>query len=117
MKSYKELIVWQKSMKFCKELYLITERFPKSELYGLTSQLRRASVAIPSNIAEGQRRGHKAEYIQFIRIAFASGAEVETQLLLSLDINYLNKEDFKKLNDLLEEIMRMLNKLLQVLNE
>ena len=116
MKSYKELIVWQKAMKFCKELYLITDKFPKNELYGLTSQLRRASVAIPSNIAEGQRRGHKAEYIQFIRIAFSSGAEVETQLLLSLDINYLSREDFEKLNILLDEIMRMLNKLLQVLS-
>lgn len=116
MKSYKELIVWQKSMKFCKELYLITDKFPKNELYGITSQLRRASVAIPSNIAEGQRRGHKAEYVQFIRIAFGSGAEVETQLLLSLDINYLSKDDFEKLNTLLDEIMRMLNKLLQVLS-
>ncbi len=103
-------------MKFCKDLYLITDKFPKNELYGLTSQLRRASVAIPSNIAEGQRRGHKAEYIQFIRISFSSGAEVETQLLIALDTGYLNKEDYQKLNNLLEEIMRMLNKLLQVLN-
>jgi four helix bundle protein len=116
MKSYRELIVWQKSIKFCKEIYLITEKFPKGELYGLSSQLRRAAVAIPSNIAEGQRRGHKNEYIQFIRMAFSSGAEVETQLMIAFEIGYLNKGEFKKLNNQLEEIMKMLNKLIQSLS-
>jgi len=103
-------------MNFCKEIYLTTEKFPKSEIYGLTSQIRRATISIPSNIAEGQRRGHRAEYVQFIRIAYGSGAELETQLLIALDIGYLNKDSYQKLDILLEEIMRMINKLLQALN-
>lgn len=66
MSSYKDLIVWHKSIELCVKIYKTTEKFPKSELYGLTSQIRRCSIAIPSNIAEGQKRGHKAEFIQFL---------------------------------------------------
>lgn len=115
MSSYKDLIVWQKSILLCKEIYKVTENFPKSELYGLISQIRRSSVAIPSNIAEGQKRGHKTEYIQFLRIAYGSGAELETQLIIALNINFLKVKDFDLLNNLLQEIMKMLNKLLNVL--
>ena len=71
--SYKELTVWQKSIELVVEVYRITDSFPKSELYGLVSQMRRAAVSIPSNIAEGYSRGHRPEYIQFIRVAFGSG--------------------------------------------
>src|SRR3989338_1925613 len=89
MKSYKDLIVWQKSIQLCTEIYKITKLFPKDELYGLVSQIQRSSVAIPSNIAEGYRRGHKPEFIQFLRIAFGSGAELETQLLINLKVHYV----------------------------
>ncbi len=114
MKSYKDLIVWQKSIKLCEEIYKATERFPKSEMYGLTSQIRRSSVAIPSNIAEGHHRGHRAEFTQFLRISYGSGAELETQLLIAKNIGFLNDNQFLHLNLLLEEIMKMLNKLLNV---
>jgi four helix bundle protein len=113
--SYKDLTVWQKSMHLCEEIYLITQEFPKSELYGLTSQIRRCCVSIPSNIAEGFLRGHRAEYRQFLRIAYSSGAELETQLLIAVRIGYLKQEEFDKLNSLLEEVMKMLNKLISVL--
>lgn len=115
MKSYKDLIVWQKSVDLSVMIYQITEGFPKSEIYSLTSQIRRCSVSIPSNIAEGQRRGHKTEYIQFLRIAFGSGAELETQILIALKIGYLDEKQFNQINELLQEIMKMLNKLISVL--
>ena len=113
--SFKELIVWQKAVELSILVYKATESFPKSELYGLTSQIRRCSVAIASNIAEGQRRGHKAEYLQFLRIAYGSGVELETQLIIALKIGYLMESDFNKVNDLLQEVMRMLNRLINVL--
>lgn len=115
MKSYKELTVYQKSIELSVLVYKVTEEFPKSELYGLTSQVRRCAVSIPSNIAEGQRRGSKNEYIQFLRIAFGSGAELETQLLIAYKIGYLPLQEFNHLSSDLDEIMRMLNKLISVL--
>lgn len=115
MSSYKDLIVYQKSIDLSVQTYKVTEKFPKSEIYGLTNQIRRNVVSIPSNIAEGQKRGHKTEYVQFLRIAYASGAELETQLLIALKIGYLTQKEFDALNNLLEEIMKMLNKLIHVL--
>lgn len=103
-------------MLLCEFIYRVTVSFPKSETYGLTSQIRRCCVAIASNIAEGYLRGHRAEYIQFLRIAYSSGAELETQLLIALRIGYLKKEEFEKVNPLLEEVLKMLNKLLSVLS-
>lgn len=117
MNSYKDLTVYQKAIQLCVELYKVTEKFPKTEVYGLTSQVRRCVVSIPSNIAEGQKRGHKTEYIQFLRIAYGSGAELETQLLIALKVGYVNKIEFDKLNNLLEEIMKMLNRLINVLTK
>ena len=102
-------------MELCTEIYKETNKFPKSEMYGLVSQIRRSAVAIPSNISEGYLRGHRSEYVQFLRIAYSSGAELETQLIISLNIKYLNLQIHKKLNYLLEEIMKMLNRLISVL--
>ncbi len=116
IRSYKDLIVWQKAIDLCVLVYKITDGFPKSEVCGLTSQIRRATVAIASNIAEGQIRGHKAEYVQFLRIAYGSAGELETQFLVAIKIGYLAQNDFDKINDLLQEILRMLNKLLTVLS-
>jgi four helix bundle protein len=116
MQSYKELIVWQKGIVLAEEVYKLTEKFPKSEVYGLTSQTRRCVVSIPSNIAEGQRRGHKQEYKQFLRVSFGSGAELETQLLVAYKIGYIQKEKFDSINQLLEEIMKMLNVLISRLS-
>ena len=117
MNSYKDLIVWQKSIKLVLEVYKLTNTFPKSELYGLTSQIRRAAVSIPSNIAEGFHRKNKKENAQFISIAFASGAELETQLLLAKELKFTPEEEFVEIDNLLDEIMRMLNSLSGKLRE
>lgn len=106
--SYKELIVWKKAIDLVKEVYLLTEKFPKDELYGLVSQMQRAAVAIPSNIAEGYLRGHRKEYIQFLLIALGSAAELETQILICKSINKFNTLDFKNAESLLTEVMKML---------
>ncbi|MCX6705192.1 MAG: four helix bundle protein [Candidatus Woesebacteria bacterium] len=112
MKSYKNLIVWQKALELSLLVYRITKNFPKEELYALTNQIRRAVISIPSNIAEGYCRQRRLEYIQFLQIAFASGAEVETQLLIAKELGYLNIQDFDKANSLLEEVLKMLNSLI-----
>lgn len=112
MSSYQNLIVWQKSVELCVLIYKITEKYPKSEQFGLTIQTRKCGVSIPSNIAEGQRRGHKKEFLNFLRISFGSGAELETQLIIALKIGYLSQNEFDKLNNLLQEIMKMLNKMI-----
>lgn len=111
-KTYKELIVWQKSYKLTLSVYKLTGRFPKEELYAITSQIRRSVVSIPSNIAEGYSRKRKLEYIQFLQIAFASGAELETQLLIAKDLGYISNADFAETGGLLDEVMKMLNVLI-----
>jgi four helix bundle protein len=110
--NYKNLIVWQKSIELVIEIYKLTESYPKHELYGLTSQSRRCSVSIPSNIAEGRRRGSDNEFIRFLSIAFASGAELETQIEIAKRLNYGHKLDFSKAEALLSEVMKILNKLI-----
>jgi four helix bundle protein len=99
-KTFKELIVWQKARDLVVEIYRLTDGFPTSEQYGLTSQMRRAAVSIPSNIAEGYHRFHKKEKDQFMSIAFASGAELETQIVLSKLLfpssNYENQNPYCK---------------------
>lgn len=110
--SYKDLIVWQKSFNLVIEIYRLTNLFPKSEIYGLVAQIRRCAVSIPSNIVEGFVRKHRKEYAQFISIAFGSGAELETQLLLSKALKMMPEKEFVKSEELLNEIMKMLNSLL-----
>ena len=117
LKSYKELIVWQKSFKLAVEVYKLTKGFPKSDLYGLTIQMQRSAFSIPSNIAEGYARGHLTEYIQFLRIAYASGAELETQLLLGKEIGLIRLQKYEEFNCLSDEVMSMLNSLIKRLRE
>ena len=109
--SHKDLIVWQKSMDLVVLIYGMTESFPKSELYGLTSQMRRAVISIPSNIAEGRRRGSKNQYSQFVNIAYASGAELETQIEIAKRLKFTIEKECRGATGLLDEIMRMLNKI------
>lgn len=109
IKSYKELIVWQKAMGLVREIFSLTGKFPKSELYGLVSQIRRAAVSIPSNIAEGYGRTSRKEYRQFYAIAYGSGLELETQLLLSKDLELASKEYFLKSEEILSEVLKMLH--------
>ncbi|ASW74926.1 four helix bundle protein [Chryseobacterium piperi] len=86
MGNYKELIVWQKSVDLVTEVYSYTKNFPKEEMYGLTNQIRRSSISIPSNIAEGHSRRSQADYIQFLKIARGSCAELDTQLIISKNL-------------------------------
>jgi four helix bundle protein len=110
--SYKDLIVWKKSYQLSILIYKVTKEFPKDEVYGLTSQIRRCAVSIPSNIAEGYSRYRKLEFAHFLQISFASGAELETQVLISRDLNYISQKDFEIINSLLIEVMKMLNSLM-----
>jgi len=105
--SYKELLAYRKSFELVKLVYDLTSQFPKEELYSLTFQIRRCAVSIPSNIAEGYMRGSK-EYIQFLKIALGSAAELETQLQLSFDLGYCNKSVFEKVYSLNQEVMKLL---------
>lgn len=114
--SYRDLIVWQKGMDLVTDIYRLTKGFPREETYGLVSQMRRAAISIPSNIAEGKYRKTKKDFIQFLRIAFASGAELETQIEISKRLSYAGSDEIKKTEDLLGEVMRMLNALLKKLN-
>lgn len=109
LKSFKKLIVWQKSIELVEEIYILTKDFPKEETYGLSSQMRRASVSIPSNIAEGQRRKDVPESLQFLRIADASSAELETQLIIAKKL-YPNF-NYSRAENLLDEIQKMLYKM------
>lgn len=108
VKSYKDLIVWQKAMDLVQLVYQATKIFPKEELYGLTNQVRRAVVSIPSNIAEGQARQSSAEFKNFLSIARGSLAEVETQLLIAMRLGYLNQEQLAPIMAVHREISKML---------
>lgn len=107
--SYRDLIVWKKSMGLVVKVYELTEEFPKSELYGLTSQMRRAAVSIPTNIAEGRVRGTRKDYRHFLLMAYTSGAELETEIEIAKSLSFGKKLDFSNIHSLLTEIMKMLN--------
>lgn len=109
--SYRDLIVWQKGIDLVKKIYLITQKFPEEEKYGLVSQMRRAAISIPSNIAEGQARRTTGEFIQFISIAEGSTAELDTQIIVGIELNYIPKEQVQDIFALLSEIKKMLNAL------
>lgn len=116
MSGYKELNVWKQSYSLVLITYKLTKLFPKDELYGLTSQMRRASISIPSNISEGSKRSSKKDFCQFLRTAQGSGAELETQLLLSRDLNYISDKEYNEAAILLEATMRMLTGLVNKLS-
>jgi four helix bundle protein len=113
MKTHKDLEVWKKSIEFVVIIYNITSTFPKGELYGLTSQIRRSAVSIPSNIAEGAARNHENEFCQFLYIALASSAELETQLIISQRLDFIQREKSQELIDELNSIARMLQGLIK----
>lgn len=117
LKNYKELKVWQKAYQLCLELYKITKAFPGEEKYGLTSQIRRAAVSIPSNIAEGYGRKTTPEYIQSLYVAYGSTCELETQILLSGDLGYIKNEDLKEVQKGIGEVERMLKSLIKSLKK
>ena len=113
--SYKQLIVWQKSIELVVAVYELTDLYPREEIYGLTSQMRRCVVSIPSNIAEGRFRGTRKDYAQFLRIAYSSGAELETQVEISKRLVKTKDLDYEKVDLLLQEVMKMLNSIIKKL--
>ncbi len=112
MKDFRILTVWEKSHRLTLEIYKTTTVFPKDELYGLTSQLRRATSSIPTNIAEGCGRGSDPDFKRFLQIAFGSASETEYLLMLATDLNYLDSLKAKSLGNGIEEIKKMLSSLI-----
>jgi len=108
LRSFKDLIVWQKAYQLTLDIYKITAEFPKNEQYGLVTQMRRAAVSVVSNIAEGYARKGKREYINFLSMAYASLSELETQVLLSKDLEYIKEDRSKELLSLRNEVGGML---------
>ncbi len=113
--SYRDLQVWQKGMALAKQCYLLTREFPKEEMYGMTSQIRRAATSIPANIAEGYGRESTGDYVKFLRIAQGSLKELETHLLLSAEVDLTTRDMTKPLLTTTDEIGRMLRSLVRSL--
>ena len=114
-KSYKDLIVWQKAMDLVVSVYKATQGFAREEIYGLTAQIRRAAVSIPSNIAEGQGRRSPKEFQRFLAIAYGSLQETETQLMIAHRLNYIDASKARQLLDQCAEVGRLLNGLMKSL--
>ncbi|WP_283636459.1 four helix bundle protein [Aquaticitalea lipolytica] len=116
MHRFKDLEIWKKSRVFCSSIYEITSNFPESEKFGLTNQLRRASVSIPSNIAEGSSRKTNKGFSRFLQIALGSAYEIETQLLIAFDLKFMTENELNKLLEDLESIIKMTSKFKSTLN-
>lgn len=117
MKTHKDLDVWKKSIEFVSEIYQVTSSFPKEELYGLTSQIRRAAISIPSNIAEGAARNHKKEFKQFLYISLSSCSEIETQIIIARNLGYIKLSQNDPLLEKLEIISKMLQGLIKSIDK
>lgn len=117
LKNYKELKVWQKSYQLCLAIYRETAKFPKEERYSLISQIRRSAISIPSNIAEGYGRNTTADYIRFLYIAYGSTCELETQTMLSGDLNHISNDRLEKIMDEVHGVERMLKALIKSLEK
>ena len=115
VRSYSDLIAWQKAVKLVTEIYRVSKRFPSEELFGLTSQLRRAAISIPSNIAEGQGRLGRKEFLHFLGNARGSLGEVETQIIIARNLDYLSEAEMNDILELSAEVGRILNGLLSSL--
>ncbi len=115
--SYRNLIVWQKSVALVTDIYTLTKSFPQEEKFGIVSQLNRASVSIPSNIAEGWGRESSKNYLQFLRISRGSLMEKETLLEISKNLNYINDSEFKVISDNIEEVSKILQGLIKSIQQ
>ena len=113
LKNFKELKVWKKSYKLCLEVYRITAGFPKEERYGIVSQIRRSVVSVPSNIAEGYGRRTTADYVRMLYISYGSICELETQVLLAGDLNFIKQDELGALKEGIAEVERMLKALIK----
>lgn len=116
VRSYRDLQVWKKGMELVEAVYVVTQRFPGSELYGLTTQMRRAAISVPSNIAEGHSRSSTKEFLRYLSIALGSLAELETQLMLGRNLGYVSAEQLDPLLKQSEELGKMIRGLQKSLN-
>ncbi len=112
VRTFQDLVVWQKAITLVTEIYRVTQKFPKEEIFGLISQLRRAAVSVPSNIAEGQGRLTEKEFRQFLGNARGSLSELETQIIIAKNLGYLDNPDFDNLSTIISEVGRVLNGLI-----
>ena len=117
IESHKDLIVWKKSIALVTEVYQLTQTFPADEKFGLVSQMRRAAVSVPSNIAEGSCRGSRKDYRKFILIAYGSCTELETQLLIARNLKFITTEQYAKIVEQTVEILKMLSALARKLQQ
>lgn len=117
MHNYKELKVWQKARELVKFTFQLTKKFPKEEIYSLTSQVRRAVVSIPSNIAEGAGHSSKKEFSRFLEIAYASTCELDTQIILSFDLEFINQTGLNDSTNYIKELQKILNGLIKSLKK
>ena len=117
LKNFKELNVWRKSYDLCLVIYKVTKKYPKEEIYGLVSQLRRVAVSIPSNIAEGYGRKTTSDYLRFLYIAYGSVSELETQIMISGDLDYIKEGVLTEIRDNITEVERMLKGLINSLEK
>ncbi len=117
MHNFRELKIWQDAMKITKLTYKLTKLFPSSEMYGLTSQMNRAAVSIPSNIAEGAGRNNNKEFTQFLNISIGSCFELETQVILAFEFAYIEKEDLEKFVLDINKLEKMINSLISTLRK
>ena len=114
---YKDLIVWQKSMNLAEQIYSLSTNFPKTEIYGMMSQIRRAAISIPSNIAEGNGRYSDKEFLRFLSIANGSLKEIETQLHLSIRLKFVSENDVQAIFKMCDDVARLLNGLRKKISE
>lgn len=115
IRSFKQLRIWNRGIEIVEEVYCFTKAFPQDERFGLTSQMRRSAVSIPSNIAEGFKRFHSKEYKQFLHIALGSAAELETEVIIACKLGYLTKEQMSVFSDNLDQLCKMISALLKKL--
>lgn len=117
MKDFRKLMVWEKAHRLTLSVYKQTHCFPKEEVYGITSQIRRASSSVPTNIAEGCGRGSDADFARFLQIAFGSACETEYLLLLCFDLGYLSENEHSDFLNLVQEVKKMLSKLISTIRK
>lgn len=117
MKNYKELHIWQKGIEIVKKIYLLTKQFPDTEKFGIISQITRAAVSIPANIAEGSSRNSDKDYARFLQISLGSAFEVQTYLVIVKEMNWTSLEEVNKLEPLLEEEIKMIHRFINTLNK
>ncbi len=117
MKNYKELHIWQKGIEIVKQVYLLTKQFPDSEKFGIVSQITRAAVSIPANIAEGSSRNSDKDYARFLQLSLGSAFEVQTYLVIAKELNFVNIDSINKVEILLEEEIKMIHRFINTLNK